>query len=181
METGCRIKIMLESNPLKSTNVIREIWRTVRSRDSNSQDFKSRVSNTRATACFHFKMALRKFKSPRAWAHSSRSNFGKLGLCGDPWGTPLQVEIGYSWAPVETPKGTSTQGTSPQGHFCASLTVGRGKVRGRRSAAAVPGAEQHRLVPDRARRHWRLASTRRATGILSPLGRFWHQESQRLS
>ena len=42
--------------------------------------------------------------------------------CGDPWGRPLQEEMGYSWAPVKPPKGTNTKVTSAKGHFCAYPT-----------------------------------------------------------
>ena len=47
-----------------------------------------------------------------------------LSLWG-PWGTPLHLEIGCSWAPVKpqmgpckAPKGTNTKVTSAKGHFC---------------------------------------------------------------
>ena len=39
--------------------------------------------------------------------------------CGRPWGTPLQLEIRCSWAPVKPPEGRSTKVTSAKGHFCA--------------------------------------------------------------
>ena len=38
--------------------------------------------------------------------------------CGDPWGTLLQLEVSYSWAPYQAPKGTNTKVTSAKGHFC---------------------------------------------------------------
>ena len=39
--------------------------------------------------------------------------------CGDAWGTPLDLETGYSWAPIKPPEGTNTKVTSAKGPFCA--------------------------------------------------------------
>ena len=41
--------------------------------------------------------------------------------CGDPWGTLLNLEIGYSWAPIKRPMGTNTKVTSASGHFKISV------------------------------------------------------------
>ena len=53
--------------------------------------------------------------------------------CGDPWGTPLQVQTNHSWAPRKAPEGTNAKVTSANGHFCAYPThIGVSRVLARR-------------------------------------------------
>ena len=42
----------------------------------------------------------------------SRSALG-ICPCGDPWGTPLQLEIYHSWAPVKPPRGQPLRSPRP--------------------------------------------------------------------
>ena len=39
--------------------------------------------------------------------------------CGDPRGTPLQLEIRETWAPVKPPRGQTLRSPRPKVHFCA--------------------------------------------------------------
>ena len=49
---------------------------------------------------------------------------GALSICpcGDPWGTPLQLEISYSWSPIKPPRGQTLRSPRPKVHFCAYPT-----------------------------------------------------------
>ena len=65
--------------------------------------------------------------------------------CGDPWGTPLQVEINYFMGPCNAPKGTNPKVTSAKGHFCAYPKLGSGRSvcgHGGKAAAFAPGRTQ---------------------------------------
>ena len=43
-----------------------------------------------------------------------RTNSLSVCPCGDPWGTPLQLEINYSWAPVKPPGGQPLRSPRPK-------------------------------------------------------------------
>ena len=61
--------------------------------------------------------------------------------CGDPWGTPLQSELSYSWAPVKIPRGQTLR--SPRPKVPSVLTRG---IREMGGAPRNPAPRNHLLV-----------------------------------